>query len=467
MTSLARAWRRLGSPAGLVGLVLVILGVLVNPWLLSRLLGAPIATLEVKVLAIGVEILLVVGGVLIALKGDTASGRKQLAFGLIAVVLAVLLVEGGLRIINLAIDIPDPEANPLRVVSATSPYQGQAWAEAHFNDYWERPVEYEQYLGWESREFHSESTNVDASGVRKTWNPEPSVGESPGTIYVLGGSTLWGIGARDEYTIPSHISKLLAGDGREFTVYNYGEPAYTFTQEIVRLSLLLRDGHRPDYVILYDGINDVYCAQGSGPGTTYRLSEIRETLRAVWGRPSIASTISSTVSGLSKHSMIHRVIAQLANRPQQEQELPGAALGHTAEELQHLSAGIAGYYTDSMDLLEHLAQSYGFRYACFWQPNTCLEAQLTSEEASYAYGNDTAYCELQRMTADRLRAEPLPFFFDISGALGNRTGTCYVDSSGHLSEEGNRLVATRMFNVLEQLYLEEAVAPPASGASDH
>lgn len=470
MTSLAEAWRRLGSPAGLVGLVLVILGVLVNPWLLSRLLGAPIAALDVKVFVLAVDGLLVIFGVLVALKGDTASGRKRLAFGFIALVLAVLLVEGGLRVINLALDIPDPEGNPLHGVSARSPYQGQAWAEAHFSDCWERLTEYEQYVGWHSREFHSESINIDPDGVRRTWNPEPGVGESPGTVYVFGGSTLWGIGARDEYTIPSHLSKLLAGHGHDFKVYNYGEQAYTFTQEIVRLSLLLRDGHRPDYVIFYDGINDVFCARTWGnPGATFMLSQIRDTLGTGWGTvrgtPSMARTISSAVSDLSKQSMITRVISLLANRPQAE--LPASASGYTEEQLQQLSAGIAAYYTESMDLLERLAESYGFRYACFWQPNSCLEAQLTDEEASYAYRNDGAYCGLHRMTAECLTAEPPPLFFDVSDALGNRTGTCYVDSSGHLSEEGNRLVATRIYNVFEQLYLEEAVAQATRGATDH
>lgn len=463
---MARAFRRLLSPSGLVGLCLILLGVLADPWLLSRFLGATIVPVELKVLAVVFEILLILGGVLVALKGNTASGRKQLTFGFVALILAVLLVEGGLRIINLAIYIPDPEGSPFRVVSTRSPYEGQAWAEAYFNDLWARPVEYDQYLGWHDLEFHSESINVDASGVRRTWNPEPGLAEPASTLYIFGGSTLWGIGARDEYTIPSHLSKLLAGDGYNFRVYNYGEGAYTFTQEIVCLTLLLRDGHRPDYVIFYDGINDVFCAQGSaGPGATFRLSEIRDTLRAAWGKPSVARTILSTVSDLSKQSMICRVIAQLVNRPQGE--LPASASGHTEEKLQQLSAGIAAYYMDSMDLLEHLAQSYGFRYACFWQPNTCLETELTSEEASYAYRNDGAYCELHRMTADCLTAEPPPLFFDISNALANRTATCYVDSSGHLSEEGNRLVATRMCNVFEQLFLEEAAAPTASGASAH
>lgn len=465
MTTVARAFRRLLSPAGLVGLCLILLGVLANPWLLSHLLGATIITVELKLLAVVIEILLILGGVLVALKGDTASGRKQLAFGFVALILAVLLVEGGLRIINLVIYVPDPEGNPLHGVSTRSPYEGQAWAEAHFNDLWRRPLEYDQYLGWHALEFHSESINVDASGVRRTWNPEPGLAEPASTLYIFGGSTLWGMGARDEYTIPSHLSKLLAGDGYDFRVYNYGEGAYTFTQELVRLTLLLRDGHRPDYVIFYDGINDVFDAQNWGVGATYQLSEVRDTLKAVWGKPSVVRTISSTVSDLSKQSMTGRVIAWLVNRPQGE--LPASASGYTEEELQQLSAGIAAYYIDSMDLLEHLAQSYGFLYACFWQPNTCLETKLTSEEASYAYRNDGAYCELHRMTADCLTAEPPPLFFDISDAVGNRTGTCYVDSSGHLSEEGNRLVATRIFDVFREVFLGEVSAPDALAVADH
>ncbi len=45
----------------------------------------------------------------------------------------------------------------------------------------------------------------------------------------------------------------------------------------VRLVLLLREGHRPDYVIFYDGANDVYAAYQAG-----RAGAVQNTDRMRW-----------------------------------------------------------------------------------------------------------------------------------------------------------------------------------------
>ena len=71
---------------------------------------------------------------------------------------------------------------------------------------------------------------------------------------MFGGSACWGYGARDDYTMPSELSRRLNAATPHFHVYNYGEPGYTFTQGVLSLITRLQAGARPDYVIFYDGL---------------------------------------------------------------------------------------------------------------------------------------------------------------------------------------------------------------------
>ena len=75
------------------------------------------------------------------------------------------------------------------------------------------------------------------------------------TIFMFGGSTLWGTGSPDRNTIPSELQALL---GPEYDIYNFGETGYVSTQELNYLLHRLSLGDIPDTVIFYDGVNDGY-----------------------------------------------------------------------------------------------------------------------------------------------------------------------------------------------------------------
>ncbi len=433
----------------------IAIGLLANPWLLGYLLQRINFSLQTMLFIGAFEIFFITTGLLLYFKGNTPQERKHLAFGYIAAVLVVLLIETGLHITDLVIHRGEQQGAVFEVC-LLSPYEGKEWAEAYWQEVSELRSDYEPFLGWDREEYHGEYINIDSEGVRKTWNPEHAPGEVQNTLYVFGGSTAWGIGARDDYTIPSHLSKLLDNSGYEFAVYNYGETAYTFTQEIIHLALLLREGHRPDYVIFYDGINDVYAAYQSGvPGSTQNVSFIKEQLKAVLYPPSVWQQIAGRAYLLLREqSMIYRAVGKISALF--SPEFSEVAARYNDEELQVLSDGIVEQYIESMGLLDHLAQAYGFKYTCFWQPVIFTEEKLTDEEATVIDPRlrDKALSQCFRNTDDSLTAKSLPYFFNISDALDDRTKTYYIDFA-HLSEEGNEVVATRIFHIFEEEFLQE------------
>jgi lysophospholipase L1-like esterase len=446
---------------------LIVIGLLINPWFVAHSLNGSISRQD-TIVTVAFEIFLVVSGLLVYFKGKTPEGRKRLAFGFISLLLVILVVETGLHIIDLAVHRSDEEATDEVADSRVllSPYEGKEWAHAYWKEFSELSSQYEQFIGWRRTEYHGQYINLDDCGARKTWNPERSDGEAPSTIYMFGGSTLWGAGARDEYTIPSFLSKLLQNSGYNFAVTNYGQAAYTFTQEIIHLILLLRDGQRPDYVLFYDGVNDVLGTELSGtPGSTVNLELIRAALKSspkTQPTQSISYVILNRVRELlAEHSMIYEAIGNIPGvevTVDPQTQAPFKSQQFSDEDLRLLSEGTAEYYMTSMELLDQLAQAYGFNYICYWQPVTFLESELTEEEAKLIapyrlYRRNLG--NLYRMTYDSLFAKSVPpRLFDITDSLSGRTKTYYIDFA-HMSEEGNEAVATRVFELFKDLFLQE------------
>jgi len=186
------------------------------------------------------------------------------------------------------------------------------------------------------------------------------------------------------------------------------------------------------------------------------LSIMREKLRESWSMKDALRLIANKAYDfLTSQSLIYRAINSVLTHLSSQQQFQEVVLKYDDEEVQLLSSGIAEQYLESKELLDHLAQAYGFEYVCFWQPVTYTETRFTDEEAeSDRIIKDRALSDLYRFTRDALVAASPPHFFNISDMLGNRTKTLYIDSA-HLSEEGNEVVANNIFQIFEREFLRE------------
>ncbi len=95
---------------------------------------------------------------------------------------------------------------------------------------------------------------------------------------MLGGSSLWGFGARDDQTIPSLLARNLDQRGWRVELKNLSEIGYVSTQELIALVRELQAGYRPDVVIFYDGVNDTTSAllEGEAGLTTNEVNRRQE-----------------------------------------------------------------------------------------------------------------------------------------------------------------------------------------------
>ena len=129
------------------------------------------------------------------------------------------------------------------------------------------------YSYWTVEPFDGSFINVDASGRRYT--PSYTDDSEAPSIYFFGGSTMWGLGARDAYTIPAQVAQLLAERGNPARVESYAQTGYVSWQDLLLFQAQLALDNAPDLAVFYQGFNDVYAAylQG-GAGLT-----LRENLR--------------------------------------------------------------------------------------------------------------------------------------------------------------------------------------------
>lgn len=255
---------------------------------------------------------------------------------------------------------------------------------------------------------------------------------------------MWGGGARDDFTIPSWVSKKLNDAGQDFEICNYGERGYVILQEIVHLVLLLRDGHRPDYVLFYDGVNDVYAAyQAGSAGAVLNTSRIRAKVSAIELSP-CEHFLIGLKGGVQNNSMIYRAIERIAETIEGRNNGQEVATLYSEDELKKLASETVEHYAKSLVLLENLSKVYGFEYICFWQPVTFLEDELTEEEAdSDARIKDEVLGSFFKHVSHLLKQESLDNHVVIADALKGRTESVYFDFC-HLTEKGNEMVADKI-----------------------
>ncbi len=369
--------------------------------------------------------------------------KRLVCFPVLLAVLSLAAVEFCLQVARLFIDAGKlPNRQYL-----LSPYRGEEWAKPLFRESLASRSQFDPFLGFRERPQTGTYVNIDRQGFRATWNPPLRPGTAAPLVLVFGGSTVWGWGARDDYTIPSCLSRSLADGSAPSRVTNCGQRGYTVTQEILQLTRLLRQGVRPRVVVFYDGFNDVFFSYRAGQADTpYNLAEHKERFEA----GDLEMVGLGLTHWVETHSLVLSVAGKIAARlnPGERTRYGTRAPRYTDAELAGLAAQIADSYAASLDLLGHLAKAYGFRLECFWQPVIFYETALTQEEVQIGpAAGDEQLGRLFVLVRRNLCARSLQHFHDISDTYRGRQTTIYIDFA-HVSEAGNRLVAARMGDTL-------------------
>jgi hypothetical protein len=208
-----------------------------------------------------------------------AARRRRLIHVPLAVVLVALAAAAVIELGAFAtlrwLERPGRERADPRLARAI--YRDQPWARALWRETHAVMglARYAPYVVWTHAPFNGETIVVDAEGRRRTTGARCEPGAR--TVYMFGGSTLWGFGVPDNATIPSYLAEAFARDGEPACIVNFGELAWVSTQAVVRLVLALKQAAPPHDVVFYDGCNDVRTADKYGAADAHtNFAEIRD-----------------------------------------------------------------------------------------------------------------------------------------------------------------------------------------------
>ena len=423
------------------------IGLIANPWVVARYFTQDGSLdLHTRTALLIFDAIVIFWGLVILYQRRSWQAR-QISYLLITTVITLAIVETGLQVVCL---IKNRAVVDVRML--LSVYKNEPWGDQYWKEYKSTSFHYAPFILWNADEYHGKWINIDHNGLRKTWAPGSAKTPPPGEIYVLGGSAIWGIGARDDYTIPSNLSKSLNAGNQHYRVSNYGIPGFTFLQEIIKLSLLLQKGQRPHYVVFYDGANDVYAAYQSGRVVDFL--DYRETKEKIETSPLTLGTKYL----LAKCRIVQAVEKMLALVHLEANFQEGGA-GFTDKQLEVLAKDIADNYKKSASLLHNLSKAYNFTYVLFWQPVIFTEINVVEEETRLdPHCQDQKLAKLFKLVKSNLVSSSIPHWHDLSAVLHQGPKPAYIDFC-HLTEPGYERVSAAMGAIVKPELLSVKGAP--------
>jgi hypothetical protein len=332
-------------------------------------------------------------------------------------------------------------------------YREQAWSEAYWQE--ARQAEnyrYQPFVVWRHRHFEGTHVNINQDGIRITPGAECMPGAF--TVYLFGGSSMWGWGSPDWGTIPAYLQagldELIEGP---VCVVNMGEDAYVSTQSLVSLKLKLQKGKMPNVVIFFDGVNDVYVAYESGePGVHPMLAEISSRFEGQ-GSNLLKRLTGTRIYWLAKNLAQKIGVYEAALDRLQD---TSAIMDQDIDELAH---EIINRYLGNYNLVNSLASEYGFQSFFFWQPHIAVgEKELTSHELDMRIEISGTLSQLVNQSYDYINhiSEEFLNIHYIADLFDDQVDQIWIDSWGHVTPEGNKLIADEMIVLMrDQLIVEK------------
>ena len=322
-----------------------------------------------------------------------------------------------------------------------------AGGSAEDQEYWAEfekanKVVYHQYVLWRRASYQGQLLSIDQDGVRRTLNTQCDAKAL--TIWTFGDSVMWGAGTPDAGTIPSFLALDYEKAGKPACIVNYAEKGWSNSQELIGLIEQLKHAARkPDIVLFYDGGTEAFAAYQSGRADVHSNFNMFQDFLANWGTKQRASF--SYLEETNTYRMLDRISRRTPFHRNQGNS-------RTAPETDTLSSEVVDNYAQNMQIVNLLGKLYDFRPVFAWYPNLAVgHKQLTPYEQQVMRFEDEAFPDLRLMyeaVYQKSAGIKQANFYNLENAVDDQSDSLYVGIS-HMKAEGNRILADRLFKILE------------------
>jgi len=357
-----------------------------------------------------------------------------------------------------------------------------AWVPAYFKAMNSVQVRWYPYVYWKTAPMSSPYLNIDQHSNRVNWNAprRPDSVKPLLRVFTFGGSTTWGAGARDDYTIPSLLAKTLAANPQyDVEVSNFGQMGWVTSQEVIYLYELLRRGQRPDLVVFYDGVNDTFLGYQQGMAGLTQNEFLRAgefgILASSSGRKRLYRTALRTfLMNTGMADLIKLLTGKDEAVYERTETTPMASIAYLApptdfEGTEAVEQDVVDIYLFNNQIVRTLGEHFGFRALFYWQPVIYSKHPLTRYEQAFVSGRsrEAFFAGTYKRVAAVAQSEDV---HDLSGLLDHDGDKTYFVDPWHITEEGNAVVARRMAADAAPLLAAAArnrrqPAPPAASQS--
>jgi lysophospholipase L1-like esterase len=332
--------------------------------------------------------------------------------------------------------------------------------------------------------YNGNQVQLNQAGFRADHNISPEKPPGVVRIFLLGASVAYGgetlypeIDDRwridNHHTIDYDLEQRLnvAFPANRWEVINGAVKGYFLNQDLA-LYLSAVERYHPDYLVLLDGVNDVFATLRSPDNfDPYSLSGLGEEFDGLTGPASMSLRLMASTF-LLDHSALYQLIRErITRRTQlrarrervsQASQNPQAGLAGMSPDEQRryrLALGKVDAYMRPVRQIHHLAEMEGTKTLFVLQPQLAVTRKpLTSIESRlldywskidgqlYVYGFQTLYPRLSSELAQGSATEGYQFL-DLTGVFDRMSVQTFTDYC-HLTPAGDQAVADAIFDSL-------------------
>lgn len=441
------------------GLLLILIGIAVNPWSVGLLhvVPRPVSRIGNLVLIYAFEFCSIATGVLFVASRKkidkiTISRFARRFWGwyehasttIVSALLLFILVNITLHII-LALRLQFSAAGTQPIVHSYGettvknayPGRDRATIDRILEETRNRPLVFDPFMGFKEKPFKGEFVEIAPAGYRAIknqapWPPDPKWF----SIFVLGGSTTFGYGLPGDETISSYLQEILARHTqRRVAVYNFGRAYYFSTHERILFEEFLNKGHLPQMVIFVDGLNDLNLTDGeNGPPF------INDAFTAALN-PTV--TERGALSAVANRIPLVKILRKWLDDPQQiVPTVPNQS------DLRQTATSRLQRYIANKKLIEAEARTFGIVPFFVWQPIPYYRYDLTYHPFRKSIDRDLAagalysvvYHEMEKLAAAGALGNN---FLYLGGIQEDEKKPLYVDAV-HYSGDFSKKIAQRI-----------------------
>jgi hypothetical protein len=236
-----------------------------------------------------------------------------------------------------------------------------------------RVLQYEPFTQFREKPSSGRFVNVHPAGFRLSKNQGPWPPDDANfNVFLFGGSTTFGYGVPDDYTIASYLQRRLSDLGTQPAprVYNFGRGAYYSTQERILFERLLAEGSVPRVAIFIDGLNDFFLTNDQPVMTAWLAQYVAQLSEPRTGATAAKSAYREALTALPIFQLfppakrLDSVFGYPAPPRGAAKPTPPSARRDDAQVLDT----VIRRYRSNMRLIRAAAAEFGARAAFVWQP---------------------------------------------------------------------------------------------------